>query len=104
VADEDGIRILVDRLWPRGLSKDKLKIDRWSQELAPSTELRKWFHHEAGRWEEFERRYRAELDSQREALFEVAKLAKGATVTLVYSAKDEEHNQAMVLQHVLQSI
>jgi uncharacterized protein YeaO (DUF488 family) len=97
---EDGIRILVDRLWPRGLSKRKLKLDRWEKDLAPSTALRKWFGHDAARWSEFKKKYRAELRGQKTALAEIRALAKRNTVTLVYGATDEAHNQAVVLHEI----
>jgi len=96
---EDGKRILVDRLWPRGLSKDKAQVDLWLKEVGPSNALRKWFGHDPERWSEFERRYRAELKGS-EALEELKKAAKG-NVTLLFGAKDEEHNQAIVLQSIL---
>ncbi len=97
----DGFRILVDRLWPRGLSKEKLPIDLWLRDLGPSTELRKWFGHDPARWEEFRRRYREELDGSRELLDQVREHLKAGAVTLVYSAKDEEHNQAVVIREYL---
>jgi len=100
-ADGDGYRVLVDRIWPRGISKATAKIDLWSKEVAPSTALRKWFGHDPARWTEFKRRYFAELKEQREALDELRKLAKTRTVTLVYGAKDEEHNQAVALLEYL---
>jgi uncharacterized protein YeaO (DUF488 family) len=97
---EDGERILVDRLWPRGVSKEKLAVT-WLKNLAPSTELRKWFHHAPELWEEFERRYRTELDANQEALAQLRALLKAGRVTLVYSARDEERNQAVVLRDYL---
>jgi uncharacterized protein YeaO (DUF488 family) len=98
----DGARVLVDRVWPRGVSKAEARIDHWAKELAPSTGLRKWFGHEPARWDEFKRRYFAELESQGEALRELRKLARGKTVTLVYGAKDMEHNQAVALKEYLE--
>lgn len=98
---DDGTRILVDRLWPRGVSKAKAALDEWAKDLAPSTELRKWFGHDPERWEEFERRYRAELDGHGEALDRLRQLAAASTVTLVYGARDERHNEAVVLKAVL---
>jgi uncharacterized protein YeaO (DUF488 family) len=98
----DGCRVLVDRLWPRGVSKAEAKIDHWAKELAPSTALRKWFGHDPERWPEFKRGYFAELESQGEALGELRKLARGKTVTLVYGAKDVEHNQAVALKEYLE--
>jgi len=100
--DHDGYRILVDRLWPRGLSKENSRVDRWLKEIAPSTELRKWFHHDPEKWEEFENRYRIELSDKMEMLKVVRDLEKEhKTVTLLYSAKDTLHNQAVVLLDIL---
>jgi len=97
----DGKRILIDRLWPRGLSKESARIDRWIKEIAPSTELRQWFGHDPTKWSEFQKRYKSELDANPQIVSELrAELAKGNT-TLVYSAKDEEHNDAVVLQSYL---
>jgi DNA-3-methyladenine glycosylase len=99
---DDGTRVLVDRLWPRGVSKERAHVDRWCKEVAPSTELRHWFHHEPDRFAEFERRYRAELAGNPEVA-ELAVLGAGdARLTLLYSARDTEHNQARVLRDVLQ--
>jgi uncharacterized protein YeaO (DUF488 family) len=98
----DGVRVLVDRLWPRGVAKVQAQIDRWEKEIAPSTSLRKWFGHDPARWPEFKRRYFAELDAQRESLDELCKLAANQTVTLIFGAKDTEHNQAVALQEYLQ--
>jgi len=98
---EDGKRILVERLWPRGLKKEKAAIDRWLKEVAPSTELRRWYAHDEAKWPEFQERYRAELARTTQALDEIRRLAKTGTVTLVYAAQDEEHNSAVVLQAVL---
>ena len=94
----DGTRILVDRLWPRGLKKADAAIAQWMKEIAPSNELRKWFGHDPERWEEFRRRYERELESKRELLREIEELAAKGPVTLVYSAHDEVHNQAVVLR------
>jgi uncharacterized protein YeaO (DUF488 family) len=103
-APEDGWRVLVDRLWPRGVSKARLRLDAWVRDVAPSTELRKWFNHDPDRWDEFVRRYRAELRApEREALLsELAERARHGTVTLIYGARDTEHNEAAVLQDVVQ--
>ena len=98
-AKSDGMRILVDRLWPRGVKKIDAKLDRWMKEVAPSQELRKWFGHEPERFAEFKRRYRRELS--KEALTELRKLGKGRTVTLLYGARDPEMNQAAVLLSLL---
>lgn len=94
----DGRRILVDRLWPRGLTKEKAGIDLWLKEIAPSTELRKWFDHDPGRWEEFKDRYLAELKDNHEQIRLLKQELDKGIVTLVYAAKDEEHNQAIVIQ------
>jgi uncharacterized protein YeaO (DUF488 family) len=100
---QDGLRVLVDRLWPRGLSKDKAKVDLWLKEIAPTTELRKWFGHDPAKWQEFRRRYRAELETHEPQLAELRARAKKQHVTLVYGAKDEQHNDAVVLMELLQS-
>lgn len=97
----DGMRILVDRLWPRGVSKEKAALDDWMKDIAPSTELREWFGHDPDRWPEFQRRYKAELRQHTQELDHIRSLAKKHTVTLVYSAHDEEHNDAIVLKGVL---
>ncbi|MEL7974600.1 DUF488 domain-containing protein [Isoptericola sp. F-RaC21] len=100
---EDGSRVLVDRLWPRGVSKERARLDRWSKEVAPSSDLRTWFHHDPERFEEFERRYRAELADNPEVA-ELAALGAGdRRLTLLYSARDPAHNQALVLRDVLQA-
>ncbi|MBN9030813.1 MAG: hypothetical protein BGO05_00185 [Rhizobiales bacterium 63-7] len=96
----DGQRILVDRLWPRGMSKASAGVDRWMKEIAPSAELRNWFGHKPERWEEFQKRYRAEL-RQNPALEELKAMAQQGMVTLLYAAKDQTHNHALVLQDML---
>jgi uncharacterized protein YeaO (DUF488 family) len=98
---EDGYRVLVDRLWPRGVSKEQPKLDEWDQELAPSTQLREWFGHEPDRFPEFRRRYIDELRANRARLRELRRRARTGTLTLVYSAHDSEHNDAVVLAEVL---
>jgi len=95
------MRVLVDRVWPRGLSKSDVAVDRWLKDVAPSTKLRQWFGHEPSRWTEFRRRYRAELMRQAELLSELRVIARKGTLTLVYSARDERHNQAVVLRERL---
>lgn len=101
-SDEDGFRVLVDRLWPRGLSKDKAHLDIWLKDLAPGNELRKWFNHEPEKWLEFQHRYESELEQNPNAVQEFLQAVHGKSpVTLLYGAKDEEHNQAVVLQHYL---
>jgi uncharacterized protein YeaO (DUF488 family) len=99
---KDGFRALVDRFWPRGLKKTEARIDIWARDAAPSPALCKWFGHDPDRWIEFEHRYRAELRAKPEGLNELLALArKHKTLTLVYSARDEEHNQAVALAKVL---
>jgi uncharacterized protein YeaO (DUF488 family) len=93
----DGKRILVDRLWPRGMAKAKAGVDLWLKEIAPSTELRKWFGHDPGKWAEFKKRYRAELEENDEQAALLKEEIKKGTVTLLYGARDEEHNDAVVL-------
>jgi len=93
----DGRRILVERLWPRGMKKESLAADAWMKDVAPSTELRKWFGHDPVKWQEFQRRYREELRQNPECLATIKKQARNAPVTLVYGAKDEQHNDAVVL-------
>ena len=98
----DGIRVLVDRLWPRGISKEKAHIDIWLKELAPSNELRIWFHHDAGKWSEFEKKYKEELKEKTELIKQLKDLQKKhKTVTLLYGAKDTHHNQAVILKEFL---
>jgi uncharacterized protein YeaO (DUF488 family) len=98
---EDGTRVLVDRVWPRGVRKESAALARWLKEIAPSTELRRWFGHEPDRWQEFRRRYRAELARNGDAVAELRDLARHGRVTLVYGARDTEHNQAVVLADYL---
>lgn len=100
-AADDGVRILIDRLWPRGVSKEHAALDEWMKDIAPSAELRQWFGHDPARWPEFQRRYRAELRQHGDALERIRALARTKTVTLVFSAHDEEHNDAVVLKEVL---
>jgi uncharacterized protein YeaO (DUF488 family) len=99
----DGYRVLVDRLWPRGRSKEALHLDSCARDLGPSTELRKWFGHDPVRWEEFRKRYRAELDdsSRAQALDDLAERAGKGTLTLVFGARDVEHNEAQVIAEAL---
>ncbi len=100
----DGYRVLVDRLWPRGVKRENLRLDAWLKDLAPSPELRRWFGHDPARWEEFRRRYREELSSpeRRRMLAELAERLRRGPVTLVYGARDEKHNGAVVLREVLE--
>jgi uncharacterized protein YeaO (DUF488 family) len=97
----DGYRMLVDRLWPRGVSRKQVALDCWEKELAPSSELREWFGHQPGRFEEFRRRYIDELRSRRPLLSTLRRHARDGTLTLVYGAHDTEHNDAVVLAEVL---
>ncbi len=97
----DGYRVLIDRLWPRGVSRGRAKLDEWERELPPSTELRRWFGHEPSRFEEFRRRYIEELRRERPRIAELRRRAREGTLTLVYSARDTEHNDAVVLAEVL---
>ncbi|MGA3346491.1 MAG: DUF488 domain-containing protein [Terracidiphilus sp.] len=98
---EDGTRILVDRLWPRGLTKEKARVDLWLKDVAPSTELRKWFAHDPTKWAEFRSRYIEELKRNSEQLSLLRQEAAKGTVTLVYGAKDQQHNEAVILQRLL---
>jgi uncharacterized protein YeaO (DUF488 family) len=100
-AAEDGCRVLIDRLWPRGVSRERARLDDWEKRLAPSTELRQWFGHEPTRFAEFRRRYIEELRSERPRLTALRRRARHGTLTLVYSAHDSEHNDAVVLAEVL---
>ena len=100
-APEDGMRILVDRLWPRGLSKQRAAIDQWMKDISPSTKLRKWFGHDPSRWDEFRRRYAKEVHQHPELLDQLRSLAREGPITLVYSARDEVHNDAVELRHVI---
>ena len=99
---EDGQRILVDRLWPRGLTKERARIDLWLKEIAPSDDLRKRFHHDPALWDEFRRRYRRELSEKPELVRELKNRAESGTVTLVYAARDERHNNAVALKELLE--
>lgn len=100
-ASADGYRVLIDRLWPRGVSRNQASLDEWARELAPSAELRQWFGHEPSRFEEFRYRYGEELRQHRPRLTELRRRARNGTLTLVYSARDSEHNDAVVLASVL---
>jgi uncharacterized protein YeaO (DUF488 family) len=102
-AADDGARFLVDRLWPRGIKKEALKLDGWIKEIAPSNELRQWFHHERNKWDEFQVRYARELDAQADLLKPILDAARRGTVTLVYSARDETHNNAVALKQYLEA-
>jgi uncharacterized protein YeaO (DUF488 family) len=98
----DGTRFLVDRLWPRGIKKEKLEMKAWLKDVAPSPDLRKWFAHNPAKWQEFQQRYRAELESNPDAWKPILEAAKHGDVTLLYSARDTEHNSALLLQDFLE--
>jgi uncharacterized protein YeaO (DUF488 family) len=100
---EDGRRFLVERLWPRGLSKRTLRLDAWLKDVGPTTELRRWFGHDPDKWKRFRARYFRELDSHPEAWQPILTAARGHAVTLVYSSRDEEHNNAVALKEYLQA-
>jgi uncharacterized protein YeaO (DUF488 family) len=100
-ARTDGRRILVDRLWPRGLTKKRVAIDDWMKELAPSTPLRRWFAHDPKKWPEFQRRYKRELRAHSDLVRRLASLARRGRVTLVFGARDEQHNDAVVLAGII---
>ncbi len=100
-AKDDGYRLLVDRLWPRGLSKESAHIDEWLKEIGPSDELRKWFGHETPKYAEFKKRYKKELQAAPDLLEHIRSLAKKQRICLLYGAHDEAHNQAVVLREVL---
>jgi uncharacterized protein YeaO (DUF488 family) len=102
-SQSDGTRILIDRLWPRGLSKEKAGVDVWLKDIAPTTELRKWFSHDPDKWSEFKKKYRAEISKNTEALAVLKKYLANGKVTLVYGAKDEEYNDAIVLKDYLEN-
>ena len=99
----DGIRFLVERLWPRGIRKEELNMETWLKDAAPSPALRKWFGHDPAKWDEFQRRYRAELESNPDAWQPILQAAKQGNVTLLYSARDTEHNSAVLLKAFLET-
>mgnify|MGYP006298637539 CR=1 FL=1 len=102
VTEEDGFRVLVDRIWPRGLSKENAQIDYWPKEVAPSEELRKWFAHDPEKWSEFKEKYKEELSEKDEEIVELKELAqKNEELTLLYAAKDKDHNNAVILKDFL---
>jgi uncharacterized protein YeaO (DUF488 family) len=100
---EDGFRVLVERLWPRGISKQRARLDLWLKDAAPTTELRQWFNHDPAKWKAFQKRYATELKANRETVRILKDKAKEETVTLVYAAHDEEHNGALVLKRFLEN-
>jgi len=101
VSPQDGKRIYIDRLWPRGMKKEEVKIDEWLKEISPSDGLRKWFGHDPSKYAEFKKRYAKELEKHSEILERIKKEGKGKTATLLFSAKDEKHNNAMVMKEIL---
>ncbi len=101
VAENDGVRILVDRLWPRGLSKEKAKVDLWLKEIAPSNELRKWYAHDPKKWAEFRKNYFKDLDNKKELVNQILQKTKAGDVTLLYSSKEEELNNAVALKEYM---
>ena len=101
---EDGVRVLVDRLWPRGLSRERAQIDLWLKEIAPSTALRKWFGHDLDRWQEFKKRYWRELDHQRDQVEKLARETSKRKITLLFGAKDTEHNNAVALKDYIEKL
>lgn len=103
VANNDGYRLLVDKIWPRGVSKEDAQLDEWNKDLAPSDDLRKWFDHDEEKFDEFTKRYKKELKENKDELERIREIAKDKRVCLLYGAKDEEHNQAEVLKDVLEN-
>ncbi|MEL7834064.1 DUF488 domain-containing protein [Fodinibius sp. Rm-B-1B1-1] len=101
---DDGYRVLVDRLWPRGVSKEEARLNEWLKNIAPSTELRKWFDHDAQKFDEFRNRYKVELQQKPELTEHLIKIAEDQQVTLLYAAKEERHNHASVLKRFLESV
>ena len=101
-SSDDGSRILVDRLWPRGLTKEKARVDLWLKEIAPSTELRKWFGHDPAKWKSFRVRYEAEIRDHDDLIEMLKDIARTGAITLLYGARDEKHNEALVLKQFLE--
>jgi len=103
-SSDDGFRILVDKLWPRGVSKEKASLDLWIKEVAPSDDLRKWFSHDPKKWKEFQNKYKNELKDRKESINKIKEIEKNkGKVTLIYSAEDEKHNNAIVLENILKN-
>jgi uncharacterized protein YeaO (DUF488 family) len=100
---DDGVRILVDRLWPRGLTKKKASVDLWLKDIAPSTELRKWFAHDQDKWKRFRGRYQTEIGKNPDLIKVLKRKAREGTITLIYGARDEKHNEALVLKQFLEN-
>jgi uncharacterized protein YeaO (DUF488 family) len=103
LGEDDGFRVLVERLWPRGITKERAHIDAWMKDIAPSADLRKWYGHDTARWEEFRRRYREELKEQENLVRTLGDKLKAGTVTLVFAARDTEHSSAFVLKGYLEA-
>ena len=101
--ENDGLRILVDRVWPRGRTKEEMRLDAWLKEIAPSTELRNWFGHDPQKWDEFKRRYFKELENLQQPVADLLERGRGQRLTLVFAARDEEHNNAVALREYLQA-
>lgn len=101
-APDDGRRVLVDRLWPRGMAREKAQVDEWLKDVAPSAALRSWFGHDPAKWDEFRERYRQELADHPDQLENLKRMAEQGTVTLLFAAKDQEHNNAVVLKGLLE--
>ncbi len=104
VANNDGYRLLIDKIWPRGVSKEDAQLDEWNKDLAPSDDLRKWFDHDPDKFDKFTRRYKKELKDKKEDLERIKEMAKNKQICLLYGAKDKESNQAVVLKDVLESL
>lgn len=104
VANNDGYRLLVDKIWPRGVKKEDAELDEWNKGLAPSDKLRKWFDHDSDKFDEFKKRYKKELKDKNEELERIKEMAKDKRVCLLFGAKDEEHNQAVVLKEILEAV
>ncbi len=105
IKEDDGYRVLVDRVWPRGVSKENAKLNLWMKDIAPSNELRKWFQHDTAKWDEFKVRYRDELVDKKDLISQLRNIEKeNKVVTLLYSAKDNEHNQAIALLNILKHL
>jgi uncharacterized protein YeaO (DUF488 family) len=100
---EDGVRILVDRLWPRGITKERAHVDEWMRDIAPSDELRRWFHHDPEKWSEFRDKYREELRAKQQLVEKLRRRARGARLTFLYSSKDHERNNAVALKEYLEN-
>jgi uncharacterized protein YeaO (DUF488 family) len=101
---DDGFRVLVERLWPRGVSKEEAELDLWLKEVAPSPELRRWYSHDVARWSEFQKRYRAELKEKMDSLKLLKEKSREGNVTLVYAARDQDHNSALLLKQALDAV